>query len=98
MDTPDYPEGVTSEGGKTGSEPTSPRRFGQLPGLVVSDGFDEPLPEDDWPTRVTNKAGEPHSLTIDDLRRAADAAVDVDDPGVMASAWRHDSERNTKGA
>jgi PHD/YefM family antitoxin component YafN of YafNO toxin-antitoxin module len=43
---------VTSEGGETGSEPTSPRRFGQLPDLVVPDDVDEPLPEDDWPIDV----------------------------------------------
>ena len=43
---------MTSEGGETGSEPTSPRRFGQLPGLVVPDDLDEPLPEDDWPLDV----------------------------------------------
>jgi hypothetical protein len=43
---------VTSEGGETGLEPTSPRRLGQLPGLVVPDDFDEPLPEDDWPIDV----------------------------------------------
>lgn len=47
-----YPRGVTSEGGETGSEPTSPRRFGQLPGLVIPDDVDEPLPEDDWPIDV----------------------------------------------
>lgn len=44
--------GVTSEGGETGSESTSPRRFGQLPDLVVPDDVDEPLPEDDWPIDV----------------------------------------------
>jgi hypothetical protein len=27
-------------------------------------------------------------LTVDDLRRAASAAVDLDDPGVMEDAWR----------
>ena len=43
---------MTSEGGETGSEPTSPRRFGQLPDLVVPDDVDEPLPEDDWPIAV----------------------------------------------
>ncbi len=31
----------------------------------------------------------PHrSLTLDDLRRADAAAADLDDPGVMDSAWR----------
>lgn len=52
MKTLTYPESVTSEGGETGSEQTSPRRFGQLPGLVVPDDVDEPLPEDDWPIDV----------------------------------------------
>jgi hypothetical protein len=28
------------------------------------------------------------TLTIDDLRRAEAAAADLDDPGVMESAWR----------
>jgi hypothetical protein len=28
------------------------------------------------------------SLTVADLRRAAAAAADLDDPGVMDSAWR----------
>jgi hypothetical protein len=28
------------------------------------------------------------SVTIDDLRRAAAAAADLDDPDVMESAWR----------
>jgi len=27
-------------------------------------------------------------VSIDDLRRAASAAVDLDDPGVMDDAWR----------
>ena len=48
----DYPEGVRSEGGDTGSEasmPASPRRFGQLPSIAVPDDVDTPLPEDDWP-------------------------------------------------
>ena len=27
-------------------------------------------------------------LTVDDLRRAASAAVDLNDPGVMEGAWR----------
>lgn len=27
-------------------------------------------------------------LTVDDLRRAASAAADLDDPGVMEDAWR----------
>ena len=27
-------------------------------------------------------------LSVDDLRRAASAAADLDDPGVMGSAWR----------
>ena len=27
-------------------------------------------------------------LTVEDLRRAADAAKDLDDPQVMAAAWR----------
>lgn len=43
---------MTSESGETGSKPTSPRHFGQLPGLVVPDDVDEPLPEDDWPIDV----------------------------------------------
>jgi PHD/YefM family antitoxin component YafN of YafNO toxin-antitoxin module len=57
----DYPEGMTSEGGETGTEPSvpdSPRRFGQLPGLVVPDDVDEPLPEDDWPTDVEDLSEE----------------------------------------
>jgi hypothetical protein len=51
-----YPEGVTTEGGDTGSEsrPTPPRRFGELPGLVVPDDFDEPLPDEDWPIAETD--------------------------------------------
>lgn len=28
------------------------------------------------------------TLTLDDLRRAEAAAADLDDPGVMESAWR----------
>lgn len=45
-----YSEGVTTEGGDTGSKRSRPpRRFGQLPGLVVPDDFDEPLADEDWP-------------------------------------------------
>jgi hypothetical protein len=29
-----------------------------------------------------------HKLTVEDLRRAADAAKDLDDSEVMGSAWR----------
>lgn len=36
---------MTSEGGDTGLGHNSPRRFGQLPGLIVSDDFDKPLPQ-----------------------------------------------------
>lgn len=57
MDTLTILKGVTSEGGETGSEPsvpTSPRRFGQLPGLVVPHDVDEPLPEDNWPIDVVD--------------------------------------------
>ncbi|HYO02618.1 MAG TPA: hypothetical protein VET27_12380 [Mycobacterium sp.] len=33
--------------------------------------------------------GQPHSpLTVDDLRRAAAASSDLDDPEVMEGAWR----------
>lgn len=33
--------------------------------------------------------GQPQSkLTVDDMRRAADAAADLDDPNVMDGAWR----------
>jgi hypothetical protein len=28
------------------------------------------------------------TMTVEDLRRAADAATDLDDPDVMDSAWR----------
>ncbi|UXA21349.1 hypothetical protein [Mycobacterium sp. SMC-4] len=35
---------MTDEAGETGVEPTPPRRFGQLPNLVVPNDFDEPLP------------------------------------------------------
>ena len=28
------------------------------------------------------------TMTVDDLRRAADAATDLDDPDVMDAAWR----------
>ncbi|HNM85553.1 MAG: hypothetical protein U0Q20_08545 [Mycobacterium sp.] len=30
----------------------------------------------------------PRTMTVDDLRRAEAAAADLDDPGVMDSAWR----------
>ena len=30
----------------------------------------------------------PRTMTLDDLRRAATAAADLDDPAVMDSAWR----------
>ena len=33
---------------------TPPRRFGQLPDLVVPDDFDEPLPDEDWPIDETD--------------------------------------------
>lgn len=42
-----YPDVVTDDGGDDGvgvPSPASPRRFGQLPDLKVSDDFDEPLP------------------------------------------------------
>jgi hypothetical protein len=29
-----------------------------------------------------------HTVTLEDLRRAAAAAADIDDPNVMESAWR----------
>jgi hypothetical protein len=33
--------------------------------------------------------GQPHGkLTLDDMRRAASAAADLDDPEVMDGAWR----------
>lgn len=52
MDAVTILRGMASEGGETGAEPTSPRRFGQLPGLVVPDDVDEPLAEDGWPIDV----------------------------------------------
>ncbi len=30
----------------------------------------------------------PRTMTLDDMRRAADAAADLEDPDVMESAWR----------
>lgn len=38
--------------------------------------------ESERPSAGANK------LTVEDLRRAADAAKDLDDPQVMESAWR----------
>ena len=43
--TESYPSGVANKGGDTALGPDLPRRFGQLPGLVVSDDFDAPLPQ-----------------------------------------------------
>lgn len=63
-----------------GTRAGGPRRFGQLPGLVVPDDFDAPLPNvdgDELPLRGT----------IADLDRAAAAAMDLDDPQVMRRAW-----------
>lgn len=42
-----YPGIVANEGSVTGSGNTSPRHFGQLPELVISDDFDQPLPQDE---------------------------------------------------
>jgi hypothetical protein len=36
----------------------------------------------------SNTASGGHHLTIEDLRRAAEAAKDLDDPQVMEEAWR----------
>ncbi len=65
-----------------GTRAGGPRRFGQLPDLVVPDNFDAPLPNveldcDELPSRGT----------IADLDRAGAAAMDLDDPQVMRRAW-----------
>ncbi|MFS0900797.1 hypothetical protein [Mycolicibacterium litorale] len=53
---------MTDEAAETGVEPSSPRRFGQLPNLVVSGDFDEPLP----PTETAVwEAGDPAALDDD---------------------------------
>lgn len=57
-----------------------PRRFG-LPGLVVPDDFDAPLPN------VDLAACDEMHLTVADLERAGMAAEDLDDPQVMRRAW-----------
>ena len=53
---------MTNEGGDdTGLEPTSPRRFGQLPDLGVPDDFDEPLPQSEvavWEASDTSAQGD----------------------------------------
>lgn len=64
-----YSKGVTTEGGDTGSEsrPTPPRRFGELPGLVVPDDFDEPLPPTEaaaW--EAPDPAAQDASAALDD--------------------------------
>ena len=60
-----------------------PRRFGQLPGLVVPADFDAPLPDVD----LTDCDELPLRVTIADLDRAGTAAMDLDDPQVMRRAW-----------
>jgi len=68
-----YPGHMTIEGRDVGSTPITPRRFGQLPKLVVPDDFDEPLPPAEaavWE--------EPGSASGDASAAADDWPVDVE--------------------
>ena len=47
----------------------------------------------DAATRPGTVGRSQRSMTIDDLRRAEAAAADLDDLGVMTSAWRHGTAR-----
>lgn len=48
-----YSGSEANDGGDLGPGPDALRRFGQLPGLAISDDFDQPLPESEvavWET------------------------------------------------
>ena len=65
---------MTNEGGGDAAlDPTSPRRFGQLPDLGVPDDFDEQLPQSEvavWEASDTSAQGDsetPDEWPIDEL-------------------------------
>ena len=101
MDTLTILKGVTSEGGETGSEPTSPRRFGQLPDFVVPDDVDEPLPEDNWPIDVVDisealRESEATISAYDDASAAQETAYLLRSPE-NARRLRESIARDTAG-